>query len=283
MSFSLAPLHCRSLQLTEQGLVLGEGVVVAPLERRADGSSVLAVEGRDAEIFALLSLAQGRAISPNILHGLRGVAKRFAQGDIVGGAFRLALFGLPPLRGPRDSEMLKTGATFLARGFSPWAILREAGIEGPAVELCKAQWDENLHPRDPATGRFIEIGSGTVVTASAARALIAAGATQISAGAFALAGGALLSLTAAGWVLSHGPKGKIEDGPSYWLPGVAENSRDSAPVGPEAVSSGAEDRMQRCEDLYRIDTDTCRAIDRRRGARSGAACYASARKDTRLV
>jgi hypothetical protein len=158
MNFALAPLHCRSLQLTEQGLVLGDGVVVAPLERRWDGICVLALEGRDAEIFALLSLAQGRAISPNILHGLRGVAKSFAQGDAVGAAFRLALLGLPPLRGPRDAEMLKTGATFLARGVSPWTILRAAGIEGPNVELYKAEWNPDLHPRDSANGRFVETG-----------------------------------------------------------------------------------------------------------------------------
>jgi hypothetical protein len=169
MSFSLAHQPCRTLQLTGQGLVLGEGVVVARLERRADGNFVLAVAGREAEIFALLSLAQGRVISPNGPHGLRGVAKSFAQGDGVGATFRLALLGLPPLRGPRDAEMLKTGATFLAKGVSPWAILLAAGIEAPYVDLCKVEWDENLHPRDPTTGRFIETGSGTVVTASVAR------------------------------------------------------------------------------------------------------------------
>jgi hypothetical protein len=57
--------------------------------------------------------------------------------------------------------------------------------------------------------------------------LIAGGATQVAAGVYALVGGALLSLTAAGWVLSHGPKGDIQDGPGYWLPGVAsDNSSD---------------------------------------------------------
>ncbi|WP_296709865.1 hypothetical protein [Rhodoblastus sp.] len=52
---------------------------------------------------------------------------------------------------------------------------------------------------------------------------------QVAAGVYAVAGGALLSLTAAGWVLSHGPKGEIQDGPGYWLPGVAsDNASDES-------------------------------------------------------
>jgi hypothetical protein len=54
--------------------------------------------------------------------------------------------------------MLKIGATFLAKGVSPWAILRVAGIEGANVQLFKADWDESLHPRDPA-GRFATTGA----------------------------------------------------------------------------------------------------------------------------
>jgi hypothetical protein len=120
MNFSLAPLQCcRRLQLTEQGLVLGEGIVVAALERRADGSCVLAVEGREGGIFVLLSLARGRAISPTVLRGLHGVAKSLAQGDAVGATIRLAQLGLPPLRGPRDMEMLKTARPFSPRAFRP--------------------------------------------------------------------------------------------------------------------------------------------------------------------
>jgi hypothetical protein len=180
------------------------------------------------------------------------------------------------LRGPRDAEMLKAGATCLAKGFSPWTILQAAGIEGANVRLCKAEWDETQHPRDPATGRFTETGGAAAVPASVAEHLIAGGAAQVAAGVYALAGGALLSLTAAGWVLSHGPKGDIQDGPGYWLPGAFDSNRESAPNNSDTTYVGGEDRMRRCEDLYGIDTDTCRAIARRRGAQSGAACYASA-------
>jgi hypothetical protein len=210
--------------LTDRGIVLGDGVVVAPLARRGDGTAALAVEGMEAEIFALLSLAQGGAVHPNVLHGLHGVAKSVARGEFAGAAIRLAQIGLPPLRGPRDAEMLKAGAVFLDKGFSPWTILQAAGIEGANVRLCKAEWDETRHPRDPATGRFIETGGAAAVPASVAEHLIAGGAAQAAAGVYALAGGALLSLTAAGWVLSHGPKGDIQDGPGYWLPGVASDN-----------------------------------------------------------
>jgi hypothetical protein len=97
---------------------------------------------------------------------------------------------------------------------------------------------------------------------------------QIAAGVYGLAGGALLSLTAAGWVLSHGPKGDIQDGAGYWLPGVSDENRTSSREN--SAADDATDRKQQCEDLYRTDTDTCRAIARRRGVRAGAACYASA-------
>jgi hypothetical protein len=222
-----APRFCRTAQLTDRGIVLGEGVVRAPLARRADGAAALAVEGREAEIFALLSLARGGAIRPNVLHGLRGVAKSLAQGEIVGAMIRLAQIGLPPLRGPRDAEMLKTGADFLGKGFSPWTLLRAAGIEGADVsdeqdapDDPETGWNPDLHPRDPATGRFIAADGAVAIPVSLAGQLIAS-AAEVSSGVFALAGGALLSLTAAGWVLSHGLKGDIQDGACYWLPGVS--------------------------------------------------------------
>ena len=37
-----------------------------------------------------------------------------------------------------------------------------------------------------------------------------------------------------------------------------------------------DDKKEHCEELLRIDTDTCNAITRRRGARAGEACHASA-------
>jgi hypothetical protein len=138
-----------------------------------------------------------RAILPNVLYGFHGVAKSLAQGDFVGAMIRLAQIGLPPLRGPRDAEMLEAGATFLAKGVSPWTILGAAGIDGANVRLFKAEWNEALHPRD-AIGRFIESGGTTAVSARVAEGLIAGGAVPVSTGVFALAGGALLSLTAAG-------------------------------------------------------------------------------------
>ncbi|WP_374545016.1 hypothetical protein [Rhodoblastus sp.] len=184
-----APRFCRTAQLTGHGLVLGEGVIVAPLTKRADGAVALVVEGREAEIYSLLSLAQGGAVQPNVLHGVHGVSKCLAKGEWAGAAIRLAQIGLPPLRGPRDAEILKAGATFLGKGFSPWTILHAAGIEGPNVRLAKAEWDESQHPRDPSNGRFVSAGGAAAVPASVAERLIAGGAMRIAAGVYALAGG----------------------------------------------------------------------------------------------
>jgi hypothetical protein len=264
------PAFCRGAQLTDRGVVLGEGVVVAPMTRRGDGTAALAVEGREAEIFALLSLAQGGAVHPNVLHGVHGVAKSLARGEFVGAAIRLAQIGLPPLRGPRDAEMLKAGATCLDKGFSPWTILQAAEIEGANVRLCKAEWDETQHPRDPAKGRFTETGGAAAIPASVAEHLIAGGAMQVAAGVYALAGGALLSLTAAGWVLSHGPKGDIQDGPGYWLPGVAsDNASDEDGKGetPDIGHNGGPG-LDRDGNQQRQDTDNSPANGGRRPAKT---------------
>jgi hypothetical protein len=158
--FPPAPRFCRTAQLTEAGVVLG-GTILVPLLRCANGAVELAVSGREAEIFALLSLAQGLAIHKNVLHGLQGVAKTFSQGNAAGAAIRLAQIRLPPLRGPRDAEMLKTGETFLAKGVSPWTILHAAGLEGQNIALFKAEFDQDKHPRDPNTGQFTETGGST--------------------------------------------------------------------------------------------------------------------------
>ena len=231
-----APRFCRTAQLTDLGIVLGEGIVLAPLARGGDGA--LVVERREAKIFALLSLAQGGAVRPNVLHGFHGVSKALARGEIVGAMIRLAQIGLRPLRGPRDAEMLKAGAVFLDKGFSPWAILQAAGIEEANVRLFKAEWSEDLHPRDASNGRFVSAGGAAAVPASVAQSLIAGGAMQVSAGVYALAGGALLSMTAAGWVLSHGPKGNIQDGPGYWLPGVSSDEASDGDGKGEAPGLG---------------------------------------------
>jgi hypothetical protein len=141
--------------------------------------------------------------------------------------------------------MLKNGAISLAKGYSPWMILQAAEIAGPNLRLFKADWNEDLHPRDESTGRFTSGGgssapaplapvpskdvkpvpgrAGTMVLPSVASALVNTGEAVLSTTAAAV-GGAVLSLTAAGWVLFHGPKGSITDGPSYWLPGVPNES-----------------------------------------------------------
>ncbi|MGH7490161.1 MAG: RHS repeat-associated core domain-containing protein, partial [bacterium] len=56
-------------------------------------------------------------------------------------------------------------------------------------------------------------------------------------------------------------------------------SRIAAAIAAAKVASEAckdDDRKQHCEDLLRVDTDTCNAIARRRGPAAGAVCHASA-------
>ncbi len=94
-------------------------------------------------------------------------------------------------------------------------------------------------------------GGVTVLTPGAAQSFLARGAVALTATSFAVAGG-VLALTASGWVLVHGPKGDITDGPSYWLPGVpAENSSkehaDRAPPHAPAVSTPVSTPADPCQ------------------------------------
>jgi RHS repeat-associated protein len=62
-----------------------------------------------------------------------------------------------------------------------------------------------------------------------------------------------------------------------WAQGMAEQI-DSALTDIAAAIHNfcTSDKEKQCEELLRIDTDTCNAITRRRGARAGAACHESA-------
>jgi hypothetical protein len=95
------------VQLTNRGIVLGKGIILAPLMRRADGAAALQMEGREAQIFALLSLAQGRPIHPNVLHGFYGVAKSLEQGDPVAAMIRPEHFQCEVDTGSREENALK--------------------------------------------------------------------------------------------------------------------------------------------------------------------------------
>ena len=56
----------------------------------------------------------------------------------------------------------------------------------------------------------------------------------------------------------------------------ASSSSSSASSSSSSSQCSDNDREKRCDELLRIDTDTCNAITRRRGAAAGAACHASA-------
>jgi RHS repeat-associated protein len=75
--------------------------------------------------------------------------------------------------------------------------------------------------------------------------------------------------------------------PSIAIPGSPENAAwahqaaqqidDILKRTAQAIHDACtDDKKQHCEELLRIDTDTCNAITRRRGARAGEACHASA-------
>jgi hypothetical protein len=64
------------MTLTERGLVLGAGTLLAKLDNKA-----LPIEGDQERIWTLLAIAYGRAVPPAVLGSLRRVAKHWRGGD----------------------------------------------------------------------------------------------------------------------------------------------------------------------------------------------------------
>jgi uncharacterized protein RhaS with RHS repeats len=70
--------------------------------------------------------------------------------------------------------------------------------------------------------------------------------------------------------------GEISEAQAEVLRRSAKAAAAAAAVAAAKSACKDSDREKRCDDLNRIDTDTCNAITRRRGAAAGAACHASA-------
>jgi RHS repeat-associated protein len=65
-------------------------------------------------------------------------------------------------------------------------------------------------------------------------------------------------------------------GVGWWSRFASDAAGVARSVGAVIDAICDDENEEECEALYRVDTDTCNAITRRRGARAGAACHESA-------
>lgn len=123
------PDYCPSLRLTDQGVVLGKGTVIASLEDYPNGGTGLAVAGREADILALLSLARDELVDEaKVLDGLGSASRALMKGDAPLAAIALCLIGQPRLEDDRLAKRLSLAASQLRNGIYPGDLLKLYGL-----------------------------------------------------------------------------------------------------------------------------------------------------------
>jgi hypothetical protein len=145
--------------IREQGLLLGNGSVLARMGRNRRGEDLLALPQDEERLMALLSAVCGRQISPRVMHYIGRASEQWRRGDKVLAQFELAFARFPRLRTSEDAFRLFLAEDLLDRGMTPRRLTRELGFN---PNLLK--YDPN-EPRNPAgdgiiSGRWVHIGGG---------------------------------------------------------------------------------------------------------------------------
>ncbi len=137
------------MTLTGQGLVLGAGTLLAKLDHKA-----VPTEAEQERLWALLSVAYGRAVPLAVLASLRRVAKHWRGGDKSLAGIQVAQKGLPDI-GEDAAYRLSLAAELLDAGAAPRELARELGFDPPA-DLLKYNYNPD-EARVPAGSGY---GSG---------------------------------------------------------------------------------------------------------------------------
>ena len=160
-----------SLQLSEAGLTLGRGTVLASNDGLDEDLSTEPLE----RIAVLLSATYGREVPPQALRSVTRAVRRWREGDGALAHIELAFARLPRLESEDDGFRLFLAAALLDEGHTPQWLARELGFD---ADLLKYDPDQ---PRVPAgSGR----ASGQWGSGSPREALLGLPAARSAAGSF---------------------------------------------------------------------------------------------------
>jgi hypothetical protein len=127
----------RGLEITDEGLLLGAGTLLAGL----------ALDGEDAHILALLSAAFACAVSPQILDVVGKAIGLWKGGEEFLAQLHLTYARLPPLT-EEQAFALCAADEMLKEGMTPRALMKGLGLDPAALDgLDKYNPDQ---PRVPA-------------------------------------------------------------------------------------------------------------------------------------
>ena len=160
--------------IREQGLLLGNGSVLARMGRNRRGEDLLALPQDEERLLALLSAVCGRQVSPRVMHYVSRASEQWRRGDKVMAQFELAFARFPRLQTSEDAFRLFLAETLLDQGMTPRRLTRELGFD---PSLLKYDRDELRNPAGDGiiSGRWVHIGGSApdqdASSASAASAL----------------------------------------------------------------------------------------------------------------
>ena|GEM_PF-5403488 len=148
LGLKATPGWAESLTLCEDGVVLGEGTVIAPLTELPTGGTGLEIEGREAGILTLLSIARADLAPPQVLEKLASASRALAKGNTAQAAITLCQLGQPPLQDRALAKSLAFAADQLQKGKKPLDILKIAGlVSSDFFTKASCVWIEDDHPR----------------------------------------------------------------------------------------------------------------------------------------
>jgi len=147
LALSEAPAYSPVLRLTDRGVVLGKGTVIAALIDQPGGTA-LALDGQEERILTLLSVARQELVDPDrILRGLQTVSRALQKGDSSLAAIALCQLGQPPLADERLAKTLTWAECRLAKGRPAQTLLKMQGLTKQTISFAK-EYDPN-QPRVP--------------------------------------------------------------------------------------------------------------------------------------
>ena len=161
------------MTITDQGLVLGAGTVLAKRRTGRNDKAELAINDAEERLLALLAVAYRRAVPPRVLANIRRAARSWADGDKSLALVHLAHTGLSQLEeGEAAPFRLFAADRLIEAGVSPRRLLELLDLDTSGLDLLKDGFDPGearVPAGNPDGGQWTDEGETGVVPAAAHR------------------------------------------------------------------------------------------------------------------
>jgi hypothetical protein len=139
------------LHIDDKGLFLGAGTLIASMIADELSAPVLAIDGEEERILALLSLAFRKPIPIVALKFVKRASAQWAKGERALAHFELAYARLPRFETREDARALFYADELVKLGVSPRALMLSRDIDTSQLDFLKYNADELRVP--PGSGR----------------------------------------------------------------------------------------------------------------------------------